>query len=1068
VTTAAPGGGDLVRLFARHPTAGNLLMAVMILLGLIALTKLNRQFLPDFGIDVISVTVEWPGATAQDVEESIIEALEPDLRFIDGVDKVRGTASEGQGTVAIEFQPGTDLQRALSDVESAVAQVTTLPEDSERPRIRRIFRYDTIARLVLSGPYDERALKGFAKRIREDLLARGVDRVTFFGLRDEEIRVETAPETLRRLDLTMDELAGAIERASQDLPAGDFGGAFDRQPRALGLARSAEEIAAIEVRATPSGHKLRVGDLAEVTDGFDPDAPEGRRGGVRAIELHVERTLANDALQVADAVDAYLAQLPEALPANVHVEVYDVAADLIRERIDLLLRNGLSGLILVLAILFFFLNARVAFWVAAGIPISLLAMLGILWLNDQSINMISLFAMILAIGIVVDDAIVVGEHTAALYEQGVGPQVAAEEGALGMAAPVTAASLTTIASFLPILVVGDIIGQVIREIPLVVIAVLVASLIECFFVLPCHLRGALAALGPSSWLRRAANRGFERLRDRHFRRVVETALAWRYTTLAGALGALILALGLIAGGRVGFVFFPAASEAIIVYANLVMAPGTSRAATERTLAAMDEALHATERDLGAEPGELVVMSFVQLGETLIIDPRIRRLNGDNVGALHVQLVGSDGRAVRTEAFIEAWHEHLPPLPGVEALTITPRLGGPPGRELDIRLRGGDSLDDLKRASHAVRDLLARLPGLSQIDDDLPYGKQEILVELTSRGRALGFSTESVGQQLRDAFEGRIAKRFARGDEEVEVVVSLAESAASGLSVAQFPLRGPTGLEVPLGEVADLRDERGFATIRREDGVRDVAVTAELDETQIRLEQVIAALTEAGLPAIAERHGLTYDFAGRAEEQTRTLADIRVGAVLALLLIYIILAWVFASFTRPLAVMLIIPFGLIGAVLGHLLLGYDLSILSLITLLGLSGILVNDSIILVTAIDRRCAEGMALERAVVDGTCARLRAVILTSGTTIGSLAPLLFETSFQAQFLLPMAITIVFGLMVTTFLVLLLVPAMIGVQADLGALRRRLAQPRPAPAQEQAPSAARAAAHQLVPPSLPG
>jgi multidrug efflux pump subunit AcrB len=501
----------------------------------------------------------------------------------------------------------------------------------------------------------------------------------------------------------------------------------------------------------------------------------------------------------------------------------------------------------------------------------------------------------------------------------------------------------------------------------------------------------------------------------------------------------------ISGGRVGFVFF-SGPEASTVYANLVMAPGTSRAATEATLAVMDEALHATALDFGADPDDLVVMSFVQVGETLIIDPRIRRLQGDNAGAMHVELVTSDRRAVRTEALIEAWRARLPPLPGVESLTITPRMGGPPGRELDIRLRGGDSLDALKRASLEVQSLLARLPGVAQIDDDLPYGKQEILIELTPRGRALGFTTESVGRQLRDAFEGRIAKRFARGDEEVDVVVTLADSAAARLGLAAFPLRGPTGREVPLSEVADLREDRGFARIRREDGVRQVSIAAELDEAQIRLEQVIEALTAGGLPEIAERHGLTYRFAGKAEEQMRTLADIRLGAVLALALIYIVLAWAFASFSRPFAVMLIIPFGLIGAVLGHLLLGYDLSILSLITLLGLSGILVNDSIILVTAIDRRRAEGVPLDDAIVAGTCARFRAVILTSGTTIGGLTPLLFETSFQAQFLIPMAITIVFGLMVTTFLVLLLVPAMLGIQADFGALRQRVAGRQAAPA----------------------
>jgi multidrug efflux pump subunit AcrB len=614
-----------------------------------------------------------------------------------------------------------------------------------------------------------------------------------------------------------------------------------------------------------------------------------------------------------------------------------------------------------------------------------------------------------------------------------------------MLAPVTSASLTTIASFLPILVVGDIIGQVIREIPLVVTAVLIASLIECFLVLPCHMRGALSGLRQPNRLRRRLNHGFELVRDGPFRRLVETALAWRYATLAAALGALILSLGAIFGGRVGFVFF-SGPEANTLYANLVMAPGTARDVTEATLTVMDEALHATARDLAAGPRELLVMSFVQLGETLIVDPRIRRLQGDNVGAMHVELVPSDRRAVRTDELIEAWRARLPPLPGVESLAITPRTGGPPGRELDIRLRGGDSLDALKQASLEVRDLLVRLPGVAQIDDDLPHGKQEILIELTPRGRALGFTTQSVGRQLRDAFEGRIAKRFARGDEEVEVVVTLADSAAARLSLAAFPLRGPTGREVPLSEVADLREDRGFARIRREDGVRQVSIAAELDEAQIRLEQVIAALTEGGLPEIAERHGLTYRFAGKAEEQMRTLADIRLGAVLGLTLIYIILAWVFASFTRPFAIMLSIPFGLVGVVLGHMLLGYDLSILSLITLLGLSGILVNDSIILVSAIDRRRTEGMPLEDAIVDGTCARLRAVILTSATTIGGLAPLLFETGFQAQFLIPMAITIVFGLMVTTFLVLFLIPAILGIQADLGALRQRVAGRQPAPA----------------------
>jgi multidrug efflux pump subunit AcrB len=1041
-SASGSSGGGLIGLFARHPTAGNLLMLLMILLGLIALAGLNRQFFPDFGLDWIRVRIEWPGASAEDVESSIIEALEPELRFLDGVKRVRGSASEGVGSIAIEFLPGTDMQRARSDVESAVSQVTTLPEDSERPEIAQIIRYDTVTRIMLSGPYSERALKQFAKQIRGDLLDRGVDRVIFFGLRDEEIRVELEPETLRRLDLTLDDVAVAIARSSRDLPAGALGGAFERQPRALGLARSGDEIAAIEVRATPSGQKLSAADVAQVTDGFDRDQAVARRLGQPAIQLHVQRALTADALQVADAVGRYLASVRQTLPPDLRLETFDDAAALIRDRIDLLLRNGLGGMILVLALLFLFLNARVAFWIAAGIPISLLAMLGVLWLGGLTVNMISLFAMILAIGIVVDDAIVVGEHAMALREQGMAPLAAVEQGALRMAAPVTSASLTTIASFLPILLVGDIIGQVIRDIPLVVIAVLIASLIECFFVLPCHLRGALGHLGEPSRLRRAFNRGFGYFRDGPFRGLVALALSWRYATLAAAIGALILSIGLIQGGRVGFVFF-SAPESDVILANMAMAPGTSRAVTEATLAKLDQGLREAEQSFGIEPGGLIAMSKVRIGEGVQIDPRVRTASGDHVGGLEVELAPSDRREVRTSAFIDAWRRALPPLPGVESLTITERLGGPPGREIDIRLQGGRSVDDLKQAALEVRALLGRLPGVSQIDDDLAYGKQEVIVELTPRGRALGFTTESVGRQLRDAFEGRIAKRFARGDEEVDVVVSLTEAAEANLVLTEFPLRGPTGEEVLLSEVVTLREDRGYASIQREDGIRQVSITAELDEAAIRLEQVIEALIGAGLPEIASNYGLTWRFAGKAEEQEQTLADIRLGAVLGLSLIYIVLAWVFASFTRPIAVMLVIPFGLVGAVLGHVLLGYDLSILSLITLLGLSGILVNDSIILVTAMDARRADGVALEQAIVDGTCSRLRAVLLTSGTTIGGLTPLMFETSLQAQFMIPMAITIVFGLMVTTFLVLFLVPAMIGIETDLGALARRFARREP-------------------------
>ncbi len=765
--------------------------------------------------------------------------------------------------------------------------------------------------------------------------------------------------------------------------------------------------------------KPRVGDLGE-----------------RAIELNIQRALTSDALEVADNLDRYLEEVPSILPSTVKVETYDVLANLIRDRIDLLLRNGAGGLILVIGILFLFLNSRVAFWIAAGIPISLMAMLAVLWLSGQTINMISLFAMLLAIGIVVDDAIVVGENAAALREKGLGPQEAAEQGVLQMVAPVTSASLTTIASFLPIFVIGGIIGTIIREVPLVVIAVLIASLIECFFVLPCHMRGALRqSMKPSGW-RARFNQGFDQFREVRFRRWIEHILAWRYATVAAAVGALILAIGLIVGGRVGFVFF-SAPESDTIEVNLSMSPGTGRDATAAALRQIDDALYAAATTFVDDPSDLVVMSFARVGTTIDRNAANRGLSGDNIGSVHVELVSSDLRPVGLDRLIQAWRDRIPDMPNVETLTLKERTGGPPGRELDIRLRGGHSLDELKLASLELQALLKRLPGVSQIDDDLPYGKEEVLIELTPRGRALGFTTESVGRQLRNALEGRIAKRFPRGDEEVEVIVGLAKETKQRLHLPDFLLRGPDGQEVTLGEVTTLKEDRGYAQIQREDGERRAAITAELDETLIKQEQVIEALNESGIAEIAERYGLDYRFAGKAEEQAETFADIRLGAMLALALIYIILAWVFASFTRPFAVMLVIPFGLIGAVLGHMLLGYDLSILSLIAFLGLSGILVNDSIILVSAIDNRRRDGQSFHQAIIDGTCARLRAVMLTSATTIGGLSPLMFETSLQARFLIPMGITIVFGLMITTLIVLFLVPAMMGIQGDIGRLKNR-------------------------------
>ena len=1030
---------DLVRIFVRHPNAANLLMALMLLAGLFSLQKLNTQFFPDTGLDFITVTVVWPGASAEDSDSGIVSAIEPEVRFIDGVKQVNSYSQEGSAVVVVEFKAGSDMQSALSDIDAAVSGITTLPEDAEDPLIKRVVRYDLISRISVSGPVSEATLKALAKRIRDGLLDRGIDLVNFFGKRDEEIHVDVPPSSLRRMDLTLGDLSKRISDTSVDLPSGDLSGASEKQLRSLGELKRADEIAGIEVASAPNGEKIFLRDVARVRESFDGRQPVGGRGENPAIEMIVQRSLTTDALEAAAIVNTFLDELQGTLPPNIEVRQYDIQASLISDRINLLLRNGLSGLVLVLIVLFVFLSGRIAFWVAMGIPVAIFATGAVMLWTGQSINMVSLFALIMTLGIIVDDAIVVGEHAAHLRQQGMSAVDAAQTGALRMLAPVTAAALTTIAAFMPLFAIGDVIGQIIVAIPLVVVAVLVASLIECFLVLPGHLRGAMSegsgeGSGHYARFRERFDGRFNQLRDGRFRRAVVKALNYRYVTIGAILAALIISVGILASGRVGFVFFPN-PESDTIDANIEMAAGTPRTELQSALLELERALVRAEKRVASETSDIVVMSFQRLGQSQ--GRSFERVLGDHLGGIQVELVASDYRDVRTNEFIEIWREEIPRISGVRRITLQERAGGPPGRELDIRFRG-DDITELKIAAEELKLELQRFDGLSDIEDDLPFGKQELILELTPRGRALGFTTESVARQVRNAFEGAIAKRFPRDDEEVTIRVQLPEAEATEAAVRNLYLRSPAGAETPLEEVVSFREDAGFARIRRKDGRREVAVFAEIDETVTKPGTIITALSDGRVQAIAQRYNLSFRFAGKAEEQAQTLGDMKTGAMIGLSAIYIILAWVFASYSRPIIVMSIIPFGLIGAVAGHLVLGYDITILSLVALIGLAGILVNNSIILVSTIDERVKDGQTVMEAIVDGACDRLRAVTLTSITTIVGLIPLLFETSLQAQFLIPMAVTIVFGLATASILVLFVVPALLGMLEDISGIRSRV------------------------------
>lgn len=1032
-----PEARGLLALFAGHRTAANLLMVSLMVAGLFALSQLNRQFFPDFGIDIISISVEWPGASAEDVDSNIVAAIEPEVRFLDGVKRVRSSAYEGLATISVEYDSGQDMGRAANEVETAVAQVTTLPEDAERPDVRRVVRYDTVSRLVLSGPYPETTLHNLAKSLRDELLDRGVDKVDLSGQRDQELWVELEPATLRRLDLSLEDIAGQVRDSSQDLPSGTLAGG-ERQIRSLGLRKQASSLADIEAVALPDGTRLQLADIGEVSESFRERQTTLRRLDEPAVELHVQRAVDADALEIAATVEQWLAEVRPTLAPQLRLEQYDISSDQIADRIALLLKNGAGGLALVLVLLFLFLNARVAFWVAVGIPTSLLACMVVMWFSGQSLNMLSLFGLIMAVGIVVDDAIVVGEHAEARHAQGEPPGSAALAGAQRMLAPVASAMLTTVAAFLPLFLISGIIGTIIHAIPFVVVAVLIASLVECFLVLPNHVAVALSRPPPGGALgrfRQRFDRGFAAFRQGPFRRLVAWSLQWRYFVLCLAIATLLLAVGLLAGERVRFRFFPT-PEADKIYANIEMMAGSSREQTQSALNALEGAFgEAVQTLAGDEPG-LVRMARQQIGAAVGAGPgAFAGASTDTLGGMVVELAPADRRTVRTQAVIEAWRAAFDPPPGLASVSIRAPRGGPPGRDVDVRLSGA-SLPELKAAAIELEALMDRYEGVFGAEDDLPYGRPETILEVTPRGRALGFTTTSVGREVRNALEGAVAKRFPRGDEEVWVRVMLARASTGSGVLDDIWLRSPTGEQVPLREVVSLREDLGFARIRREDGRREVAVTAEIDPDSGENTTTIGqALERDGLREIARKYGLDYEFKGKAEEQADTFADMRLGTGLGLVSIYIILAWVLGSYLRPLVVMGIIPLGLVGAVFGHWLMGVEMSLLSLIALLGLSGIVVNDSIVLVSTIDERI-ERQPLTEALLDGSGDRLRAVILTSVTTIGGLLPLLFEKSLQAQFLIPMALTFCAGLAVTTAVVLVLVPCLIAIQHDVGALLR--------------------------------
>lgn len=1026
-----------IALFLNHRLAANLLVALMLLSGSFALVKLNTQFFPDFELDFITVRVVWAGASAEDIERGITDPLEQDLRSVDNLRNITSTSALGVAAITLEFEANSDMSLALEQVKDRVDQQRNLPEASEIPVITRIVRYEPVARLLIQGPSSLEELRILGRQFERELLARGIARIEFTGLPNDELVIQIPSQHLYLLDMTLGEISQRINAISSDVPVGSAGQADTaRQLRSLDQRRDEEAFANLPLRADPEKGLILLGDIAEITRRPRDGEVLVTVGGQPALEMQLLRTPSGDSLRAAKILDEWLADVQLRLPPGVQVSIIDAFWELLLERILLLLKNGIGGLLLVLGILFLFLNRQVALRVALGIPIAFTAALVVLWVLGGSINMMSLFGFIMSLGIIVDNAIVVSEHAYTLHQRGQSARDAAANGARRMLAPVISASLTTVAAFLPLMLVGGIIGNVLFDIPLVVICVIIATLLIAFLILPAHLQSVLSTIQPlrAGSLRARFDHHFESFRNGSFRRLVTIAVDHAGITLALAIAAVILAVGLAASGRIGFTFFPS-PEGTVINAGVNFVAGTPSERVAAFLEEVEQALYRAEEKLGEE---LVRAAVVRRGTG--IDPGDGNApRGEQFGTIQVELASPEVRTITNTVFIRAWEAEIRLAPGVETFNISERAAGPPGRDLDIRLTG-ENPDQLKAAAIELAELFADFPGTYAINDDTPFGREQLIIRLRPEGLAMGLSAESVGKQLRDAFEGRLVQIYQDGLDEVEVRVRLPDNERhhSG-TLDRLLLQLPSGALTPLDNVIAIESRQGFETLRHADTQLAIHVSAEVDRSLNNAARIRAALENGPLDAIAERYGVIYSFEGRAADQAETFADMKTGLLLALGLIYLILAWVFASWGWPLIVMAIIPFGILGALIGHWILGIELTILSMFGLFGLTGIVVNNSIILVSFYQSLREEGLVLREAIIEASCQRLRAVILTSATTIAGLTPLLFERSLQAQFLIPMAVSIVFGLAFATVLVLIVIPALLRIyeeRFDRGSLAR--------------------------------
>ena len=1007
----------LIRTFVEHRLAANLGMVLMILAGVWAIAQITVRLNPAQEMPWVYANIAWRGASAEDVEKLVTTPLEQQFKSIPDVKTVRSVTRDAASQVQVELEPDADVQAAVDRVKQRVAQLRSLPAEIEPPVIYALRQRDLVAAVLITGAGSIDELIALAREMENDLLTGGMDAIEFTGLPAQEIAIQVDTRTLFELGLTFEELGQRLALLSMDAPAGTAGrGQLARQLRSLDQRRAPTEFEDLPI-TTGDGSLVRLGDIARVERRPLVDHPQLSVGGEPAIALFVRRDLETDSLTAARTLNAYLDGRRPTLPEGVHLTLFLEAWHFIRDELSLIVWNGVTGLGLVIAALVVFLRVMPAFWVTMGIPVTFMAaLLGFYYLGG-TINVVSLIGLVMALGIVVDDAIVVGEEALSQFDAGKSPADAATAGANRMLAPVIASSLTTLCAFSPLLAVDD---APLSEIAIIMLVVIAASLIECFLILPGHLRHAFERVQrrPPSHARQRFDAAFARFREGRFRSLVRFAMANRATVVTAAVGVFTV---LVLAWATGWIKTQMGLSIDFeqVQANARFVSGIPEGDKEALLAHLEETLAATDAEHGGDN----LVAHIVVANHALIDGESKE--GPQFASLQVELTSPEQRDVSAEAFAAAWRERVRRSASVDALEIARERSW--FSDFSILIKGTD-VETLKRASDdAIRELVT-LDGVSNLRDDLPYGKDQWILSLNTAGRSLGLSTGELGRQLRAAYDGRRIQIFQDGDNELEVRLLLPEEERTDLRrIEQFPIKAPGGEMLPLTAVADLVARRGIDAIHHHDMERTLHVRGDVDLNRITGREVVAHFDAHIRDRLVEQYGVSTGLDEISLAEQESLDEGMLQFLVALALIYVVLAWVFASWTWPLAVMSAIPLGLTGALLGHVIMGLHINPMSLLGFFTLTGIIVNDSIILLSAYKRLVAAGVPAGQAIEDAACLRLRPVLLTSVTTVAGLFPLLLEAAPIAAMFTPLAAAICFGLLYGTLLVLVVIPVMLSL-----------------------------------------